>query len=223
MSILFNVWMLPILFILHDFEEIIFMPLWKTRHHQKLEKGTVFPAKEVIFLMIRRPPRSTHIHTLFPYTTLFRFFSQLSSVSSAIGINSYASVYLPFVATAFLIFYFRQNTKMFSKELLEAGRIDGLSELGCFVRIFMPTMKNTYAAAGIIVFMSSWNNYLWPLIVLQTPDKQTVPLLISNLGSSYSPDFGLMMTAISIATLPTIAIFFILQRHFVAGMLGSVK
>ena len=71
--------------------------------------------------------------------------------------------------------------------------------------------------------MSSWNNYLWPLIVLQTPDKQTVPLLISNLGSSYSPDFGLMMTAISIATLPTIAIFFILQRHFVAGMLGSVK
>ena len=87
----------------------------------------------------------------------------------------------------------------------------------------MPTMKNTYAAAGIIVFMSSWNNYLWPLIVLQTPDKQTVPLLISNLGSSYSPDFGLMMTAISIATLPTIAIFFILQRHFVAGMLGSVK
>ncbi|WP_314976128.1 carbohydrate ABC transporter permease [Abiotrophia defectiva] len=154
---------------------------------------------------------------------LFRFFSQLSSVSSAIGINSYASVYLPFVATAFLIFYFRQNTKMFSKELLEAGRIDGLSELGCFVRIFMPTMKNTYAAAGIIVFMSSWNNYLWPLIVLQTPDKQTVPLLISNLGSSYSPDFGLMMTAISIATLPTIAIFFILQRHFVAGMLGSVK
>lgn len=177
-------------------------------------------AKDIVFNILL-------ISMMLPFAAiiipLFRFFSQLSSVSSAIGINSYASVYLPFVATAFLIFYFRQNTKMFSKELLEAGRIDGLSEQGCFVRIFMPTMKNTYAAAGIIVFMSSWNNYLWPLIVLQTPDKQTVPLLISNLGSSYSPDFGLMMTAISIATLPTIAIFFILQRHFVAGMLGSVK
>lgn len=154
---------------------------------------------------------------------LFRLFGQLSQVSDVIGIDSYASIYLPYLSTAFLVFYFRQNTKMFPRELLEAGKIDGLSDIGCFFRIYMPTMKTTYAAAGIITFMNSWNNYLWPLIVVQTPEKQTVPLLISNLSSSYSPDFGLIMTAVLLATLPTLLIFFLLQKHFVAGMLGASK
>jgi lactose/L-arabinose transport system permease protein len=112
---------------------------------------------------------------------------------------------------------------MFPKELLEAGRIDGLSELGLFFRVYAPTMKTTYAAASIITFMSSWNNYLWPLIVLQTPQKQTIPLLISNLGSSYAPDFGVIMLAIFISTIPTAIVFFVMQKHFVAGMIGSVK
>lgn len=140
-----------------------------------------------------------------------------------IGFNTYASAYLPYIATAFLIFYFRQNTKMFQQELLEAGRIDGLSEIGLFFRIYMPTMKNTYAAAAIITFMNAWNNYLWPLVTLQTNEMRTVPLLLSNLGSSYAPDYGLMMIAILIATIPTLIIFFVLQKYFVAGMLGAVK
>lgn len=154
---------------------------------------------------------------------LFRLFGQMSAVSPVIGFNTYASAYLPYIATAFLIFYFRQNTKMFQQELLEAGRIDGLSEIGLFLRIYVPTMKNTYAAAAIITFMSAWNNYLWPLVALQTNDMKTVPLLLSNLGSSYSPDYGLMMIAILIATIPTLVIFFVLQKYFVAGMLGAVK
>lgn len=154
---------------------------------------------------------------------LFQLFGLFSRVSPLIGINSYASVFLPYISTAFLIFFFRQNTKMFSRELLEAGRIDGLSEFGLFFRIFVPTMKNTYAAAAIITFMNSWNNYLWPLITLQTPDRQTVPLLLSNLGSSYSPDYGVIMLAILISMVPTLIIFFVLQKYFVAGMLGSVK
>lgn len=154
---------------------------------------------------------------------LFQLFGLFSRVSPIIGINSYASVFLPYISTAFLIFFFRQNTKMFSKELLEAGRIDGLSEFGLFFRIFVPTMKNTYAAAAIITFMNSWNNYLWPLITLQTPNRQTVPLLLSNLGSSYSPDYGVIMLAILISMVPTLIIFFVLQKYFVAGMLGSVK
>lgn len=154
---------------------------------------------------------------------LFQLFGLFSRISPLIGINSYASVFLPYISTAFLIFFFRQNTKMFSRELLEAGRIDGLSEFGLFFRIFVPTMKNTYAAAAIITFMNSWNNYLWPLITLQTPNRQTVPLLLSNLGSSYSPDYGVIMLAILISMVPTLIIFFVLQKYFVAGMLGSVK
>ncbi|GIP65660.1 lactose ABC transporter permease [Virgibacillus pantothenticus] len=154
---------------------------------------------------------------------LFRMFGNISEKAPMIGIDTLASAALPTITTAFLIFFFRQSTKMFSKDILEAGRIDGLSELGVFFRIYVPTMKTTYAAAAIITFMNSWNNYLWPLVVLQTPEKQTIPLLISTLGSSYAPDYGVIMTVIVIATLPVTLIFFIMQRHFVAGMLGSLK
>ncbi|CEG28596.1 carbohydrate ABC transporter permease [Bacillus sp. B-jedd] len=154
---------------------------------------------------------------------LFRMFADLSQTLPAIGIDTTAAVILPTMTTAFLIFFFRQNTKMFPKEILEAGRIDGLSELGIFFRIYIPTMKTTYAAAAIITFMASWNSYLWPLVVLQSPENMTIPLLISNLGSSYAPDYGVIFTAIVIATLPTALIFFVMQKHFVAGMMGSVK
>jgi lactose/L-arabinose transport system permease protein len=154
---------------------------------------------------------------------LFRMFGSVSQTFPMAGIDTLTAVVLPTVTTAFLIFFFRQSTKMFPKEILEAGRIDGLSELGLFFRIYIPTMKTTYAAAAIITFMASWNSYLWPLVVLQSPENMTIPLLISNLGSSYSPDFGVIMTAIVIATLPVAIIFFIMQKHFVAGMMGSVK
>ena len=164
---------------------------------------------------------------MIPFATLmiplFKIFGTLSDIFPPVGIDTIWSAILPFLSTAFLIFFFRQNTKMFPKSLLEAGRIDGLSELGLFFRIYFPTMRTTYAAAAIITFMNSWNNYLWPLIVLQTPEKQTLPLLISNLGSSYTPDFGLTMLVIVIATLPTAFVFFALQKYFIAGMLGSVK
>ncbi len=154
---------------------------------------------------------------------LYRMFGKITNFVSFIGIDTPAAVVIPTMTTAFLIFFFRQSTKMFPKDLLEAGRMDGLSELGLFFRIYMPTMKTTYAAAAIITFMASWNNYLWPLVVLQTPENQTIPLLISNLGSGYAPDYGVIMLAIVISTLPTALVFFLMQKHFVAGMVGSVK
>lgn len=154
---------------------------------------------------------------------LYQMFASVSNQFPMIGIDTMSAVMLPTITTAFLIFFFRQNSKMFPKEMVEAGRIDGLSELGIFFKIYMPTMKTTYAAASIITFMSSWNNYLWPLIVLQSPEQRTIPLLISILGSGYSPDYGLIMLAIVIATLPTALVFFLMQKHFVAGMVGSVK
>lgn len=138
-------------------------------------------------------------------------------------LNSLIAVIIPSVATAFLIFFFRQNTISFPRETIEAARVDGLSELNIFFRIYFPMMKSTYAAAAIITFMASWNNYMWPLIALQSQDKQTLPLVISALGSAYSPDYGMTMVGIVIATLPTATIFFLMQKHFVQGMVGSVK
>ena len=80
---------------------------------------------------------------------LFRFFGNISQVFPAIGVDTLYAVILPYVTTAFFVFFFRQNTKMLAKDLIEAGRIDGLSELGIFFRIYMPSMKNTLAVPGL--------------------------------------------------------------------------
>jgi lactose/L-arabinose transport system permease protein len=177
-------------------------------------------AKDIVFTILLLSMMIPFAAIMVP---LYRMFGSISQTIPMLGIDTLSSVVLPTVTTAFLIFFFRQNTKMFPRELVEAGRIDGLSELGVFFRIYVPTMKTTYAAAAIITFMASWNNYLWPLVVLQSPENMTIPLLISNLGSSYSPDYGVIMLAIVIATFPAALVFFLMQKHFVAGMMGSVK
>jgi len=84
-------------------------------------------------------------------------------------------------------------------------------------------MRSTYAAATIIVFLANWNNYLWPLIVLNTPENKTVTLVVSALTSAYTPDYGMILVGTVLATLPTLIIFFVLQRQFVEGLVGSVK
>jgi lactose/L-arabinose transport system permease protein len=138
-------------------------------------------------------------------------------------INTYTAIILPTIASIFMIFYFRQATKAFPSELRDAARIDGLKEWQIFLHIYLPVMRSTYAAAIIIVFMANWNNYLWPLIVLQTNEKKTITLVIQSLASAYYPDFGVVMVGTILATLPTLIIFFLLQRRFVEGMLGAVK
>lgn len=137
--------------------------------------------------------------------------------------NGYLAMILPGVASIFMIFYFRQNTKAFPTELRDAARMDGLKEWQIFLFIYMPVMRSTYAAAMIIIFMTNWNAYLWPLIVLQTNEMKTITLVVASLASAYTPDYGLIMVANVLATLPTVLVFFLLQRRFVEGMLGGVK
>ena len=176
--------------------------------------------KDVVFSIILLSMMIPFAAIMIP---LFRMFGKLSEFVPIIGIDTSAAVILPSIASAFLIFFFRQSTKMFPKELLEAGRIDGLNEFGIFARIYFPTMRSTFAAAAIITFMSSWNNYMWPLVVLQSPKNMTLPLLISSIGSAYFPDYAVMMLLIVLATIPTGVIFFVMQKQFVQGMIGSVK
>lgn len=148
---------------------------------------------------------------------LFVMFSQAKLV------NTFIAVILPTVASIFIIFYFRQATKAFPRELRDAAKIDGLKEWQIFLYVYLPVMRPTYAAATIIVFMANWNNYLWPLIVLQTAENKTITLILSALTSAYTPDFGMILFGTVLATLPTLIIFFLLQRRFVEGMLGAVK
>ena len=138
-------------------------------------------------------------------------------------LDTHMAVILPVVSSAYVIFYFRQSTKAFPSELRDAARVDGLKEWQIFLFIYVPVMRSTYAAAFIIVFMAAWNNFLWPLIVLQSNELKTITLALSSLGSAYYPDYGVIMVATVLATLPTLVVFFAMQRQFVQGMLGSVK
>jgi len=138
-------------------------------------------------------------------------------------LNSVFTVILPLVASIFTIFFFRQSAKAFSRDLLEAARLDGLGEFGIFFQIFVPTMKSTYAAAAIYLFMMYWNNFLWTLVVMQSENMKTMNLALSSFVYAYVPDYGLLTLASIITTLPMLLVFFILQRQFVEGMLGSVK
>lgn len=148
----------------------------------------------------------------------------LYKVILILGISgSLAAVILPAIATVFMVFFFKQSFKQFPREIIQSARIDGANELRIFFSIVIPTMKATYAAAAILTFTTSWNNFLWPLITLTGNEVQTLPLNISTLGTSYFPDNGVILLAIVIATIPSIIVFFALQKHFVAGMTGAVK
>lgn len=148
---------------------------------------------------------------------LFLMMSQLKLI------NTFYAIILVGIASVFIIFYFRQATKAFPGELRDAARIDGLNELQIFLYVYLPVMRSTYAAAIIIIFMANWNSYLWPLIILQTEQNKTVTLIVSALSYAYVPDYGVIMISAVFATLPTVLIFFLLQRRFVEGLLGSVK
>ncbi|KQQ11318.1 lactose ABC transporter permease [Rathayibacter sp. Leaf296] len=148
---------------------------------------------------------------------LFQVFAEVGMV------NSLAAVIIPAISTPFLILLFRQASRSFPYEIIEAARIDGVSELGIFARIYLPSMKSTYAAAAVITFMTAWNNFLWPKVILVNNDFQTMPMLISNLAAGYVTDYGVLMLAVLLASVPTMVVFMILQRSFAEGITGAIK
>lgn len=176
----------------------------------------VYPSKgkEVLFLALIASMMVPFAARIIP---MFRMFSQMKLL------NNYWSIILPAIGAPFLIFFFKQNTHAFPLETIQAARVDGLSEYQIFFKIYMPMMKSTYAAAGIFAFMASWNNYMWPLIALQSNSKFTLPLMVSNLASDFNPDYGMIMVGIIMSTIPTIIVFFLLQKAFVEGIVGSSK
>lgn len=148
---------------------------------------------------------------------LFRMFSSMKLI------NTMTAVMLPSISTPFLIMMFRQSARSFPHDMIEAARMDGLSEIGIFFRMFMPTMRSTYAAAMTITFMNAWNNYLWPKVILKTNESITMPMLVANLLGGYSVDYGMLMLGVFICTIPTAIVFFCLQKSFAEGITGSVK
>ncbi len=176
----------------------------------------VFPSKgkEILFMILVASMMVPFAARIIP---MFRMFSKLSLL------NSYLCIILPALGAPFLVFFFKQNTHAFPFETIQAARVDGCKEYMIFFKIFMPMMKSTYAAAAIFSFMASWNNYMWPLIALQSNSKFTLPITVANLAAGFTPDYGVVMVGIIISTIPTILVFFLLQKQFVEGILGSIK
>lgn len=148
----------------------------------------------------------------------------LFSMMSSMGlVNTMAAFILPSISTPFMIMMFRQNARAFPHDIIEAARIDGLNEVSIFFRMFIPTMRSTYAAAMTITFMNTWNSYLWPKVVLKTNESITMPMLVANLLGGYAIDYGVLMLGVLLCTLPTAIVFFCLQKSFAEGITGAVK
>ncbi len=136
--------------------------------------------------------------------------------------NSYQALILPALANSFGVFLMRQNFLAFPTSLIEQGRIDGCNEFSIFFRIVMPNMKPALGALGIYMFMSCWNSFMWPLIILGTKDMYTFPVALAVLdGNPWRKEMGVMMLASAIAILPIMLIFFVLQKQFIAGIMGG--
>ncbi len=154
------------------------------------------------------------VATLIP---LFTMMSRLHVLSTPLAF------FLPAISTPFMIMMFRQNSRNFPVDIMEAARLDGLSELAIFFRMYLPVMKSTYAAAAVICFMNAWNAYMWPRAVMTDSKAMTMQMLVANLSNGYTVDYGLLMMGVLFCSIPTMLIFFILQKQFTEGITGAVK
>ncbi len=175
------------------------------KYHFKLSK-TMF---QIILGALMIPPQVTLI-------PLFILVSHLGLV------NTYWAIILPATISIFGVYLMRQTFYSFPAELLEAARIDGLKEGGIFWRIVIPLSRPTLSALGIITFLASWTNLLWPLVILNDSSSYTIPVALSTLmGTQTQPNYGMIMLGASIATIPMLILFLALRRNFISGIMSG--
>jgi multiple sugar transport system permease protein len=139
-------------------------------------------------------------------------------------VNSYGGVIVPGLAGVFGIYLVRQYAQSIPDELLEAARIDGAGEWRIFTRIVLPLLKPIVVTLAIFTFLASWNDFMWPLIVLSDQAWQTAPVALAGLSREHVQDNELMMAGSVVTILPVLILFLVLQRHYMQGLLmGSVK
>jgi multiple sugar transport system permease protein len=139
-------------------------------------------------------------------------------------INSYWGVIVPGMASIFGIFLIRQYAQSIPDDLLDAARMDGAGELRIYTHIVLPTIVPILATMAIWTFLSTWNDFMWPLIVLSDDAKWTLPVALANLSGEHVQDTELMMAGSVLTILPVMLVFLFLQRYYIQGvMVGSVK
>lgn len=171
-----------------------------------------FKGKELIFFALLLAIMIPYQVTLIP---LFQLFADIG------WLNQYIAVILPQLAYPFAIFLMRQNMQSIPDSLIEAARADGAGEFYIFFRIALPVMKPALAAVSIFLFTFQWNNFIWPLVVLNTEDMYTMPIALASLAGMSRIDYGQIMLGTTLSTLPVMAVFLFLQKYFISGILGG--
>ncbi len=139
-------------------------------------------------------------------------------------INTYWGVIIPGLASIFGIFLVRQYALAIPDEMLDAARVDGASEFRIFRSIVVPGIVPILATLSIWTFLATWNDFMWPLIVLSDESKYTLPVALANLAGEHVQDTELMMAGSVITVIPVMLVFLFLQRYYIQGvMAGSVK
>lgn len=169
-----------------------------------------FPGRRVVFLVVIGALMVPGMVTFVP---MFVLVSNVGLSDTLVG------MILPFLVTPFGVFLMRQFMSGLPTELIDAARVDGAGEFRIFARVIAPLAKPAFATLGILTFLTSWNNFLWPLVVAQTESKYTLPVALALYSTGQNnTKYGLLLAGAVVVVLPVLAIFVALQRFFVQGI-----
>lgn len=141
-------------------------------------------------------------------------------------LDSYLALIVPGAVSVFGMFLFMQAMKAVPDELLQAGRVDGCSELRLWWEVALPIVRPMIGAYTLLSFMGTWNSFLWPQVILQSPEKYTLPIGLANMIGlpAYETPYGMLMAGTLLSIAPVVILFFVLQRDFIAGLAsGAIK
>ncbi|HSM24322.1 MAG TPA: carbohydrate ABC transporter permease [Anaerolineaceae bacterium] len=168
-----------------------------------------YPGRNIFFIIILSTMMLPLEVTMVPLFLLIKNFDWQ---------NSYSGLIVPFMVEGFGVFLMRQYILGIPRDLLEAARMDGASEIRIFGQIVMPLCTPALAALGVFTFREAWDMYIWPLIIISKDDLYTVPLGISLFMGNYGTAWDQLMAIATVGTLPMIILFFLLQRAFIQGI-----
>lgn len=136
-------------------------------------------------------------------------------------IDTYAGALLPTVSSAFGVFLLRQAINQVPRELDEAATLDGAGHVRIFAQVVLPNIRPALATLAVFAFMSSWNSFLWPLIILRSPELQTLPVALQALQGQYTTQWDVVMAGSVVSVLPMLALYVVAQKYVVQGVASS--
>ncbi|CUU49758.1 carbohydrate ABC transporter permease [Clostridium beijerinckii] len=171
-----------------------------------------FPGKKILFTIL------LSLMIIPAQTVMLPLFSIVYKLG---WINSYLGLIVPAIANPFYIFLFRQTFLGLPKEIEEAAKLDGANQYIIFVKLIMPLAKPIYATVAIMIFVATWNDFVWPVMVISDPSKQTIQMALSSLFSIQPVNYGRVMAGLTFVTIPVLIIFLTMQKYYVQGIVGS--